>query len=215
MLKKYKAGRINVADLNMENSTSAGRSGYVTVIGGMGFRAAFQAALTILLAHLLGPVDYGIYIVVSGIASFFSVLAGVGASALHLRDTSITPDAWRNSFAVRHATIWKTQPALFALAMLMVWLVVRGEVGWGTMLMLVFGELLGAPASDLLVRSYQGRERYLPMATAMCLAIDQISASRIRYHDARCCRPPGVESPQFFERRGNIGFRAGGCVGRQ
>ena len=144
------------------------RSGYVSVIAGMGFRAVFQATLTILLARLLGRTDYGVYVVVGSIAGLFSVLAGLGASALHLRDTAIAPDAWRGSFATHHATIWKTQPIFLTLTVLVVWLVVREEVGWLALLLLVFGELLGAPASDLLVRSYQGRERYGRMALSMC-----------------------------------------------
>jgi len=143
-------------------------SNYLTVIAGMGFRAAFQAALTILLARLLGRADYGALVVVGGIAGLFSVLAGLGASALHLRDTAIAPDAWRGSFVAHHASIWKTQPILLVLAVLVAWLVVREEVGWLSLLLLVFGDLLGAPASDLLVRSYQGRERYGRMALAMC-----------------------------------------------
>jgi len=134
----------------------------------MAFRATFQAALTILLARLLGPVDYGAYVVISGIVGFFSVLAGVGASALHLRDTSIAPSAWHSSFVIHHASIWKTQPVLIALTLLTAWLVVRGEVGWLPLLLFVLGDLLGAPASDLLVRSYQGRERYMRMALTMC-----------------------------------------------
>lgn len=144
------------------------RSGYATVIAGMGFRAAFLAALTILLARLLGRADYGACVVVGGIAGFFSVLAGLGASALHLRDTAIVPDAWRGSFVAHHASIWKTQPILLTLTVLVAWFFVREEVGWLSLLLLVFGDLLGAPASDLLVRSYQGRERYGRMALAMC-----------------------------------------------
>jgi O-antigen/teichoic acid export membrane protein len=144
------------------------RSGYVTVIAGMGFRAAFQAALTILLARLLGRTDYGAYIVIGSIAGLFSVLAGLGASALHLRDTAIAPDAWRGSFVAHHASIWKTQPVLLTLTVLVAWLVVREEVGWLSLLLLVMGDLLGLPACDLLVRSYQGRERYLRMALVMC-----------------------------------------------
>ena len=144
------------------------RSGYATVIVGMSFRAAFQALLTILLARLLGRTSYGEYVVVVGIAGLFSVLAGLGASALHLRDTAIAPHAWRGSFVAHHATIWKTQPILLTLAVLVAWLVVREEVGWLPLLLLVLGDLLGAPASDLLMRSYQGRERYGRMALAMC-----------------------------------------------
>ncbi|MDR6453091.1 lipopolysaccharide biosynthesis protein [Variovorax paradoxus] len=143
-------------------------SGYVTVIAGMCFRAAFQAALTILLARLLGRADYGALVVVGGIAGLFSILAGLGASALHLRDTAIAPDAWRDSFVAHHASIWKTQPILLASAVLVAWLVAREEVGWLSLLLLIFGDLLGAPASDLLVRSCQGRERYGRMALAMC-----------------------------------------------
>lgn len=141
---------------------------YVIVIVGMGFRAIFLAALTVLLARLLGRADYGACVVVGGIAGLFSVLAGLGASALHLRDTSIAPNAWRGSFVAHHASIWKTQPILLTLTVFAAWFVVREEIGWLSLLLLVFGDLLGAPASDLLVRSYQGRERYGRMALAMC-----------------------------------------------
>ena len=140
----------------------------MAVILGMGFRAVFQAALTILLARLLGRTDYGALVVVSGIAGFFAVLAGLGASALHLRDTAIAPDTWRGSFVTHYASIWKTQPILLALTISVAWLVVREELGWLPLLSLILGDLLGAPASDLLVRSYQGRERYGRMAMAMC-----------------------------------------------
>lgn len=142
--------------------------GYVTVVAGMAIRAAFQAALTVLLARLLGRADYGAYVVIGSIAGLFSVMAGFGASALHLRDTAIASESWRDSFVAHHASIWKTQPILLTLTVLVVWLFVRHEVGWMSMLLLIFGDLLGAPASELLVRSYQGRERYGRMALAMC-----------------------------------------------
>lgn len=144
------------------------RSGYMTVIAGMSFRAVFLAMLTVLLARFLGRADYGACVVIGGIAGLFSVLAGLGASALHLRDVAINPDAWRGSFVVHHSSIWKTQPILLTLTVVVAWSVVREEVGWLSLLLLVFGDLLGAPASDLLVRSYQGRERYGRMALAMC-----------------------------------------------
>lgn len=144
------------------------RRGYMAVIAGMVFRAALQAALTIILARLLGRFDYGACVVVGSIAGLFSVLAGLGASTLHLRDTAIAPDSWRSSFIAHHASIWKTQPILLPLAVVLAWLVVHEEVSWVPLLLLVLGDLLGVPASDLLVRSYQGRERYNRMAIAMC-----------------------------------------------
>jgi O-antigen/teichoic acid export membrane protein len=142
--------------------------GYVCVVGGMGFRALAQMALVILLARNLGASDYGASVAVISVTGFFSTLAGLGASLLHLRDASIFPDGWRESLWKHHKAIWQSQPVLFAVSSLVAWAVVRGQMQVTTLLLLVCGDLLGLPHNDLIVRSFQGRGRYAWMAFAMC-----------------------------------------------
>ena len=143
-------------------------SGYVSVVGGMGARALIQAALVILLARNLGLADYGASVAVISVTGFFSTLAGLGASLLHLKDVAVTPELWKESLWVHHKTIWQSQPVLFVVSSLVAWGVVHGEMQWFTLLLLVGGDLLGLPHSDLAVRSCQGRGKYVYMAAMMC-----------------------------------------------
>ena len=160
------------ANVNLEASDKPNgglHSSFATVVAGMGIRAALQAVLTILLARLLGRMDYGACVVIGSVAAFFSVWAGFGAAALHLRDAAIAPHMWQDSFVVRHISLWKTQAPLLVLALLAAWLIAGSEASFLALLLLIVGDLLGIPAADLLVRSYQGRERYAEMALAMCV----------------------------------------------
>ena len=141
---------------------------YLVVLMGLGFRAFLQGGLTVLVARALSRNDYGVSVAVGGIAGFFSVWAGLGASLLHLRDLATAPARWQTSFAHHHGRVVLWQFPLIAMSLLVAWFVTQGGVSLGTLILLVAGELLGAPMADLLVRSYQGRSRYLAMAAAMC-----------------------------------------------
>ena len=131
--------------------------GYVSVVGGMGARALIQAILVILLARNLGAIDYGASVAVLSVTGFFSTLAGLGASLLHLKDVAVAPGVWRESLWAHHKTIWRTQPALFLVSLFVAWVIVHGGVTLVTLLLLVCGDLLGLPHADLAVRSCQGR----------------------------------------------------------
>lgn len=144
------------------------RHGYGSVTAGMVLRALLQAGLTIVLARFLGRSDYGLFVAVASITGLFSVLAGLGASALHLRDASIDSSTWRSNFVLHHRRISKSQIPLALISIGATWLVVRGDVQWMILVALVLGDILGIPASELLMRSYQGRGRYIPMALVMC-----------------------------------------------
>ncbi|WP_369602520.1 lipopolysaccharide biosynthesis protein [Hahella sp. SMD15-11] len=56
------------------------------MFGWLLLRAAVQAVLVLLLARWLGPENYGIFVSILAIASFFTPLAGLGLAALILRD---------------------------------------------------------------------------------------------------------------------------------
>jgi O-antigen/teichoic acid export membrane protein len=142
--------------------------GYVYVVVGMGMRTLIQMALVILLARNLGAFDYGASVAVISVTGFFSTLAGLGASLLHLKDVSIAPEAWKESLWSHHKTIWQSQPVLIAISALVAWVVVHGNMQLTTILLLVCGDVLGLPHNDLAVRSYQGRGRYAWMALMMC-----------------------------------------------
>jgi len=141
---------------------------YLLVLAGLSIRAVMQAGLTILVARLLRPDEYGTSVAIAGVAGFFSVWAGLGASALHLRDNATNPSQWRASYARHHARIVFGLLPLAALSLAVAWYVTSGTEAWIVLLLLVSGELLGAPAADLLVRSYQGRSMYGAMAAIMC-----------------------------------------------
>jgi O-antigen/teichoic acid export membrane protein len=143
-------------------------TGYVFVVGGMVGRALLQMLLVILLARGLGRVDYGASVAIISVTGFFSTLAGLGASILHLKDAAIAPDAWQESLAAHHRNVWRSQPILLVLSAFVAWLVVSGNVPWFILLLLVAGDLLGLPHNDLMVRSRQGRGDYAWMAVTMC-----------------------------------------------
>jgi O-antigen/teichoic acid export membrane protein len=142
-------------------------SGYVLVAGGMASRALLQACLVILLARSLGREAYGASVAILSVTGFFSTMVGMGASILHLRDTSIHPEAWRGNLLGHLVNMSRSFLPLLAISYLLAWFIVRQRVGWSTLSCFVVGDLLGFPATDLMVRSFQGRERYALMALAM------------------------------------------------
>ena len=141
---------------------------YAVVFSGLACRSMLQVALTIFVARALGRSDYGATVAVAGIAAFFSVWAGLGASALHLRDSATQSQLWQLSFAHHYSRTVRTQLPLIALALLVAWFVTRGAISGFELVLLVTGEMLGAPLADLLTRSYQGRSHYVAMAAATC-----------------------------------------------
>lgn len=141
---------------------------YLVVLFGLACRAVLQAALTVVAARVLGRLDFGASVAIAGVAGFFATWAGLGAPALHLRDCALEPDRWRSSFARMHRRIALSLLPLIAVAVLAAWLAINGRISPLTLVLLVSGELLGAPTADLIARSYQGRSRYSAMAAAVC-----------------------------------------------
>lgn len=141
---------------------------YLMVLGGMTCRALLQAAVTVLAARALRPDEYGASVAIAGIAGFLSVWAGMGAPSLHLRDNAKNPERWESSYVRHYARVMLWEFPLVVLSVGIAWYVTNGSIGWINIVLLVSGELLGAPAADLLVRSYQGRSKYVFMSICMC-----------------------------------------------
>lgn len=141
---------------------------YLVVLFGMACKAMLQAALTVAAARVLGRLDFGASVAIAGVAGFFAMWAGLGAPALHLRDCAIEPYRWQSSFVQMHRRIALSLLPLIAVAVLAAWFAINGRISPLTLVLLVSGELLGAPTADLIARSYQGRARYLAMAGAIC-----------------------------------------------
>ncbi|GAP65027.1 polysaccharide biosynthesis protein [Mizugakiibacter sediminis] len=142
-------------------------AGYMLVTSGLVLRAVFQAVLTILLARMLGGADYGAYISVASVTGLFAVLAGLGASVVHLKETAIDPACWAQSFVRNRANVLRTLPPIVLISLAVAWFVVRGHVNVFTLGLLVCGEAVAMSCVDLLVRSYQGRGKHAAMAAAM------------------------------------------------
>jgi O-antigen/teichoic acid export membrane protein len=135
----------------------------------MSARAFLQALLVVLLARLLGKQDYGIYVAILSISGFFSVLVGIGASALHLRDVSLDPETWRESYVRRHRAIYLSQVWLIAVSLPIAWFVAKAGANWLEIVLLVVGDVAALSASEFMVRSCQGRLLFRRMAAMMCM----------------------------------------------
>ncbi|WP_267360552.1 MULTISPECIES: oligosaccharide flippase family protein [unclassified Methylobacterium] len=67
-------------------------------------KIAVQLALLPIMAHLLGPKEFGIYALAMPVVSFLAVIADGGVGISLARDTSNSPDVWSTAFWVLMAS---------------------------------------------------------------------------------------------------------------
>jgi len=160
------------------------RSGYPWVSGGMLARAVLQAATVIILARHLQSDAYGLIVTLTSVASVFSVLAGMGAPSLHLRDLAHANVSPRDSYRARYRAIALTSLPLLGLATVTAFLMAGSSAPVFYVVILLLGEILSYGFSDVLMRSMQGAHRF--PALAMC------APAACRLFAVLCCIVAGV-----------------------
>lgn len=148
---------------------NAWRGGYGWLSIGMGLRAALQAALVVLLARKLGPMEYGLVVAVTSVTGIFAIFSGAGATTLHLRDLSVGGINHSLSFSTAlHRNLF-TLPILLVGALAVILALYGTHIGLLTAVLLITAEIVGFAMSDLMQRTMQGGRNYAGMAFYMCI----------------------------------------------
>lgn len=134
---------------------------------GLGLRAAAQAALVLLLARWLGAQGYGAFVAALAIASFFTPVAGMGLSAVVVRDGA-KPGA--DLFGMRQQALrqWGiTSPAGVAGAVLVMAWALPAAPPLAALVFLALGEVAAGSLVELLARFEQVQQRALRFGLLM------------------------------------------------
>ena len=130
----------------------------------LGLRALAQAGLVVALARTLGPTDYGAFVAVLAIASFFTPLAGMGVQAVVLREGSRHPgDLPRLLWSAKR--VWRIGVPVFGtVACAIVLLTLRHHLGDSLGLRLaivamVFSEVASSSLTEIVTRRAQALRR--------------------------------------------------------
>jgi O-antigen/teichoic acid export membrane protein len=126
---------------------------------GMGLRTLAQAAVFLIVARVLGVADYGAYSAVLALAITLGGFSGLGASMIMLRDTARDAKVFKKAWACSLAALLATAPILFAIYLLLGWMVLPDQVAWIVVVCVGLAEIVFAPLSQAAIRAYQGHER--------------------------------------------------------
>lgn len=134
---------------------------------GLGLRAAAQAALVLLLARWLGAQGYGAFVAALAIASFFTPLAGLGMSAIIVRDGAGEP---ATLLRLRHQalTLWAGASIVSVVLALvaMIW-GLPTSVPLGALGLLAAGEVAASALVEINARIEQAQQRAMRFGLVM------------------------------------------------
>jgi len=126
---------------------------------GFGLRTLGQAVVFLVVARVLGVEAYGAYSAVLALAMTLGGFTGLGASVIMLRDTARDPGVFAESWGRTLAAWLLTAPVLFAVYLLLTWLILPEGTGWVAVVCMGAAEILLAPLTLGAAQAYQGHER--------------------------------------------------------
>jgi O-antigen/teichoic acid export membrane protein len=134
------------------------------MLAGLGFRTLAQGILFILVARALGARGYGEFVAALSVATLFSPLVGLGATALMIRETARRPEAFPEEFGRGLLMIGMTGAPFLGLALLAGFGLLGPELSWRILLPVVLAELICAPLVEFSGCAFQAFERMARMA---------------------------------------------------
>lgn len=126
---------------------------------GLGARAIAQVATVLLLARWLGAEGYGQFVATLAVVSFFVPMAGMGLHGVLLRDIARTPSIGPQLLGQALALWWRSALVCSAVAALLAFAVLPGNVAWWAVAALAFGEVFSSSGMELLARVEQAHHR--------------------------------------------------------
>lgn len=134
-------------------------------------RAGSQALMTIVIAKALGASDYGSFVTIIALASFFAPLAGFGLHGVILIRGARTPGELPRLIGAC-LTLWAASTCLFSLlAITVVFHALPSLEHSSAVALLVFAEVVSTSLAELIARIEQSRQNIAGFGTILsCLA---------------------------------------------
>ena len=130
------------------------------LLGWFALRASMQMLLVILVAKLLGAIEYGYFVATLATVSLFSPLAGLGLHAVSVRDGSLNPSSVSTLTGQAIAIWWKSALALSLFATLVARLMLGGEhAPLFAVAFFALGEIMANSGIELLARARQAERK--------------------------------------------------------
>ena len=117
-----------------------------------------QMLLVVVVAKLLGAIEYGYFVATLATVSLFSPLAGLGLHAVIVRDGSLNPASI--STLTRQALViwWKSALIMSLFATVLAWLMLGGErSNLFSVLFFALGEIMTSSGVELVARARQAQ----------------------------------------------------------
>ena len=129
------------------------------LFGWLLLRAVGQGVLVIALARLLGASEYGHFITVLAVATFFTPLAGFGLPGVMLRDGARNPQAIPQQLAAALRLWWPSTAVFGAMGVVAALLVLPHGAHASAVAALVLAEVASSSLVELLARVHQALHR--------------------------------------------------------
>ena len=159
------------------------------LFGWLLLRAVGQGVLVISLARLLGTSEYGHFITVLAVATFFTPLAGFGLPGVLLRDGARNPQAIPQQLAAALRLWWASTAVFGAMGVVAALLVLPhgADAHASAMAALVLAEVASSSLVELLARVHQALHRTNRFGAILAgLVLARVGALMVY---ALCARP--------------------------
>lgn len=142
----------------IRKSKLARNSGWMFL--GYGLRILLQAAYFILLARALGVKEYGAFVAVLSMVAILSPFSGLGAGFLLVKKVARCPGAFSEAWGQALFLALSSNLFLAAILMGVGRFALPRQIGQETILLVIFGDLMGTRLADLCSMAFGALEQF-------------------------------------------------------